>query len=80
MIPDARMLDYYDRHVSRMISEKYGLDERSAIRSFLTSETYRMLITPDLEIYTLSPAIVFDMWEAEKITGDPRLSQYIRED
>ena len=80
MIPDARMIDYYDRHVSRMISEKYGLDERSAIRAFLTSETYRMLITPDLEIYTLSPAIVFDMWESEKITGDPRRSQYLRED
>ena len=78
MIPDARMIDYYDRHVSRMISEKYGLDERSAIRAFLTSETYRMLITPDLEIYKLSPAIVFDMWESEKITGDPRRSQYIR--
>ena len=25
MIPDARMIDFYDRHVSRMISEKYGL-------------------------------------------------------
>ena len=47
MIPDARMIDFYDRHVSRMISEKYGL-------------------------------IVFDMWESEKITGDPRRSQYIR--
>ncbi len=50
MMPDARMLDYYDRHVSRMISEKYGLDERSAIRAFLESETYRMLIMPELEI------------------------------
>lgn len=78
MMPDARMLDYYDRHVSRMISEKYGLDERSAIRAFLESETYRMLITPELEIYALSPIIVFDMWENEKVSGDPRQSVYIR--
>jgi len=78
VIPDARMIDFYDRHVSRMISEKYGLDERSAIRAFLESETYRMLINPELEIYKMSPAIVFDMWESEKITGDPRRSQYIR--
>jgi hypothetical protein len=78
MMPDARMLDYYDRHVSRMISEKYGLDERSAIRAFLESETYRMLITPELEIYALSPVIVFDMWENEKVSGDPRQSVYIR--
>ena len=80
MMPDARMLDYYDRHVSRMISEKYGLDERSAIRAFLESETYRMLITPELEIYALSPVIVFDMWENEKVSGDPRQSVYIREE
>lgn len=78
MMPDARMLDYFDRHVSRMISEKYGLDERSAIRAFLESETYRMLITPELEIYALSPIIVFDMWENEKVSGDPRQSVYIR--
>ena len=78
MMPDARMLDFYDRHVSRMISEKYGLDERSAIRAFLESETYRMLITPELEIYALSPIIVFDMWENEKVSGDPRQSVYIR--
>ena len=78
MLPDARMLDYYDRHVSRMISEKYGLDERSAIRAFLESETYRMLITPELEVYALSPVIVFDMWENEKASGDPRQSIYIR--
>ena len=79
-MPDARMLDFYDRHVSRMISEKYGLDERSAIRAFLESETYRMLITPELEIYALSPVIVFDMWENEKVSGDPRQSVYIREE
>lgn len=78
MMPDARILDYYDRHVSRMISEKYGLDERSAIRAFLESETYRMLITPELEVYALSPIIVFDMWENEKVSGDPRQSVYIR--
>lgn len=78
MMPDARMLDFFDRHVSRMISEKYGLDERSAIRAFLESETYRMLITPELEIYALSPIIVFDMWENEKVSGDPRQSVYIR--
>ena len=37
-----------------------------------------MLIDPELEIYKMSPAAVFDMWESEKVTGDPRRSQYIR--
>ena len=80
MTPDARTIDFSDRHVTQMISEKYGLDEKTAIRAFLESETYRMLIDPELDICTLSPAIVFDMWECEKVTGDPRRSQYIRED
>ena len=78
MRPDARTMDFYDRHVSRMISEKYGFDEKKAIRACLESETYRMLIDPELEIHTLSPLIVFDMWECERITGNPRSSQYIR--
>ena len=79
MMPDARMIDFYDRHVSKLIAEKYGFDEKKAIRAFLESETYRMLIDPELELFTLSPVAVFDMWECEKITGDPRRSQYIRE-
>jgi len=79
MTPDARTIDFYDRHVSQMIAEKYGFDEMKAIRAFLESETYRMLIDPELEICTLSPVAVFDMWECERVTGDPRSSQYIRE-
>lgn len=78
MMPDARMLDFYDRHVSQMIAEKYGLDEKLAIRAFLESETYRMLSDPETLIYTFSPLVVFDLWECEKVTGDPRQSQYIR--
>ncbi len=60
------------------IIEKYGFDEMEAIRAFLESKTYKMLIDKDLEIYAMSPLIVFDMLEAEKICGDPRQSQYIR--
>ena len=80
MLPDARMMDFYDRHVSQLIMEKYGFDEKRAIRAFMESETYRMLSDPETEIYTFSPLIVFDMWECEQVTGNPRCSQYIRED
>lgn len=51
---------------------------KNAIRRFIESETYQMLCDPELEIYKMSPRIVFDMWESEQITGDPRNSQYIR--
>jgi hypothetical protein len=37
-----------------------------------------MLVDREQELYMMSPIIVFDMWENEKITGEPRSSQYIR--
>jgi hypothetical protein len=80
MTIDARTLDFYDRHVSQLIIDKYGIDERKAIRTFIESETYEMLLDSELEVYKMSPHIVFDMWESEQVTGNPRNSQYIRSD
>ena len=50
------------------------------MRKFLASETYRMLRNPQLAMWDFSPVGVFDMWESEQITGDPRNSLYIRRD
>jgi predicted DsbA family dithiol-disulfide isomerase len=77
---DARTLDFFDRSVVLLICEKYGMDDKKALRDFLESETYQMLIDKEQEVYMMSPAVVFDMWESEKITGEPRNSQYIRGD
>ncbi|CUX22753.1 hypothetical protein [Clostridium sp. C105KSO13] len=77
---DTRIRDFFDRHVTRLIIEKYGIEEMQALRSFIESQTYQMLISPELEVYKLSPRIVFDMWESERVTGDPRNSQYLRSD
>jgi len=77
---DVRTLDFFNQYVIHQIVEKYGFREKDAIRSFIMSETYQMLIDVELEIYKMSPYIVFEMWESEKITGDPRRSQYIRGD
>lgn len=77
---DTRIRDFFDRHVTRLIIEKYGIEEMQALRSFIESQTYQMLINPELEVYKLSPRIVFDMWESERVTGDPRNSQYLRSD
>jgi hypothetical protein len=74
----AGILDFYDRQVSQMIIDKYGFEERKALRAFLESETYELLLDSELEIYKMSPCIIFDMWESEQVTGNPRDSQYIR--
>ena len=74
----ARRRDFFDRQVISLIKTKYGMEDMKAIRSFLFSETYQMLLDPLTEVYTFSPQIVFEMWESEMITGNPRNSQYIR--
>ncbi len=76
----ARTLDFFDRHVVKSIVEKYGFDELQAIKAFINSETYAMLQDPELELYKVSPLIIFDMWASEQITGNPRNSLYLRAD
>ena len=76
--PETQFLDFFDRHVTMKIVEKYGIDERTALRDFLLSETYQMLLDKETDIYMMSPEIVFELWETEKITGDPRNSRYVR--
>ena len=77
MIPE--LLDYYDNEVTRLISEKYGYSHMDALRAFVTSETHRLLENPRLMMWEFPPLAVLELWEAEKITGDPRNSVYIRE-
>lgn len=74
------MLPYYNTKVSQMIVDKYGIEPLTAFRKFLFSETYRMLTDEKLEMWDFSPFGIFDMWEAEQITGNPRNSLYLRRD
>ncbi|MDO4430300.1 MAG: hypothetical protein Q4B95_03240 [Lonepinella koalarum] len=76
----ARTLDFFDRHIISAIVEKYGFSELQATKDFIRSETYKMLSDPELELYKISPNILFDMWENEKISGNPRNSLYLRGD
>ena len=69
----ADRIIFFDKYVGKLIVEKYGLADKEAIRLFISSETYQMLLDTETELYVL-----FDMWENEKVTGEPRNSQYIR--
>lgn len=77
---DVEILDYYDEEVVKLISEKYGLEMMNALKRFLNSETYKMLSDAELEMWDFGPSAIFDMWESEQITGDPRNSLYLRGD
>ena len=71
-------LDYYNKHVILRIMEKYNMSQMDAARAFLTSETHGMLEDAELAMWEFSERAVFDMWEVERVTGDPRNSVYIR--
>ena len=74
------ILHFYDKEVTLLIRNKYGYEPMEAYRKFLFSKTYKMLCNPELEMWEFSPVGIFDMWETEIVTGDPRDSLYIRRD
>lgn len=71
-------IDYYDRKVIELIMKKYNFEQMKAFRKFVMSKTHLMLEDASYGLLSFSEYAVFDMWEAEQITGDPRESVYIR--
>ena len=70
----------YVKDIIVRIETKYNYPPMEALRAFLFSETYKMLEDPELVMWEFSPLGIFDMWETEQITGDPRNSLYLRRD
>ena len=70
--------DYHDRQVIQRIIEKYGMNQMDAIRTFISSKTHKLLENAELGLADFPSDAIFDMWEVEKITGDPRNSVYVR--
>ena len=70
--------DYYNRQVINRIIEKYDMEPMEAARRFLTSETHSLLENADCGLTAYPERAIFDMWEAEVVTGDPRNSAYAR--
>ncbi|MBQ8510951.1 MAG: hypothetical protein IJ493_13700 [Clostridia bacterium] len=71
-------LDYYNKCVIQRIIDKYNMKPMEATRSFLTSKIHEMLEDPEYAMWDYSERAIFDMWESEQVTGDPRNSVYIR--
>ena len=76
----AFSLDCYNKNVIKMIMEKYGMTEMEAAREFLMSETHRMLEDADMAMWEFSARVIFELWEVEKITGNPGNSVHLRSD
>lgn len=77
MNENISLISKYISIITKQICEKYGYDEQTALRNFTSSETCRMLKNPELEMWEFCPDIIFEMWECEQITGNPRNSMSI---
>jgi hypothetical protein len=73
-------LFFFDRWLVPMISEKYNIDEETALRQFINSQTYRLLSDETTKLFRESPLVIFDLFCTECETGDPRNSSYIKND
>ncbi len=74
------ILQNYDAEVSGLIASSRAVSLREALEMFLGSTTHAMLVDDSLKLWHFSPLVVFDMWENEQATGDPRSSLYLRGD
>lgn len=76
--PSCYSMDYYNKHVIQLIMDKYAMNQMDATRAFLASQTHAMLENPELAMWEFSDCAIFDMWETERVTGDPRNSVHLR--
>ena len=77
-ITDPELLVDYNEEIVPLIAEKYEMTYEDALTAFWNSETYKMLLKPELAMWEFSVLAVFDMWEVEQVTGEPRNSVYLR--
>ena len=75
---EPEIVDYYDSEVVMMIVEKYGFSPMEALKEFVVSKTHEMLENEDCGMTEFGAGALFEIWECEKITGDPKKSIYIR--
>lgn len=76
----ASILQNFDPEVAAQIAKSRAIPLMDGMRLFLNSETHEMLVDDSLKLWYFSPLVLYDMWENEIATGDPRNSLYLRGD
>ena len=71
-------LDYYNKDVIKRIMDKFDMNQMEATRAFLTSKTHGLLEDAEMAMWEFPAWAVFEMWEVERVTGDPRNSAHLR--
>lgn len=75
---EPEIIDYYNSEVVMMIAEKYALNPMDAFKVFASSKTHEMLENAECGMTDFGAEAIFEIWECERVTGDPKNSVYIR--
>jgi hypothetical protein len=75
---DSETMFFYDNWLIPTIAAEYGIDENAAMRNFIFSQTYQMLLDEETKLYWESPLVIVDLYKTEMATGNPRNSTYIQ--
>lgn len=71
-------LSYYDKELTKCIMKKYNIKEMEAFMELIFSETYKMLSDLNCGMWEYGVGDIFDMFIAEKETGNPRNVSFLR--
>lgn len=75
---DPEIIDYYNEEVVTRIAEKYDVSHMEALKLFVNSQTHKMLEDENCWMPEFGAEAIFEIWEVERKTGDPRNSDYIK--
>jgi len=62
--------------VVSLIVERNNLKEQEAINSFYETQFAEKLLNNKTGLYLLSPYLIYELWNAEFLTGDYKNSEY----
>ncbi|MCD8307071.1 MAG: DUF3990 domain-containing protein [Clostridia bacterium] len=71
------IIEFYDRQITEMIADKYKVSYMEAFKMFASSQTHRMLEQKPYMMCDFGYPAIFEIWETEKETGNPRNNPYL---
>lgn len=77
---DAGIIGNIEMELCKLIAKRNHISELDALRLFMKTKTYQMLIDDETKLWHFAPLVIYDIWENEELTGDPGNSLYLRGD
>lgn len=72
------ILNFYDNEIVPRIQKKLGCSFIEALKSFIYSDTYKMLEDESYGMTQFGQSAIYDIWDCENSTGDVKNSIYLQ--